>query len=77
MIERKTTVLLVSIGRSHHDFVDIDDVYPFLMKYRNYNINLDVMVEAKQKDRAMLQLVKELDCKPGIRVINDAAIEIL
>ncbi len=63
--------------RGHHDFVDPADLYPFLMLVRDLTPNLDVMVEAKQKDRAMLKLVKDLGGYPRIRTVNDAALEII
>jgi UV DNA damage endonuclease len=63
--------------RSHHDYVHPDSIYPFLTKYQNYTDNLDVMVEAKQKDKAMLWLVQQLGKKPGIKLINDATIEVM
>lgn len=46
--------------RSHHDFVNPDDLYPFLKLARELNHDLDVMVEAKRKDQAMFKLAKEL-----------------
>ena len=63
--------------RSHNDYVKADDLYPFLMLARKYNVDLDVMVEAKQKDKAMFKLVQELGQLPDIEPINDASINIL
>ncbi|MDD3653570.1 MAG: UV DNA damage repair endonuclease UvsE [Desulfotomaculaceae bacterium] len=60
--------------RSHHDFVNPEDLYPFLKLAREINVNIDVMVEAKQKDRAMFQLVKELSAYPLIKQINEATL---
>ncbi|MGE5403689.1 MAG: UV DNA damage repair endonuclease UvsE [Candidatus Saccharibacteria bacterium] len=53
--------------RSHHDYVNPDDIYPFLMAFADFNSDLDVMVEAKQKDQAMLRLVRDLGGYPHIR----------
>lgn len=53
--------------RSHHDYVDPDDIYPFLLAFSEFNSDLDVMVEAKQKDRAMLRLVQDLGGYPHIQ----------
>ncbi len=52
--------------RSHHDFVNADDLYPFLKQARELNRDIDVMVEAKKKDLAMFKLVKELAGYPMI-----------
>lgn len=60
--------------RSHHDFVDPDDLYPFLKLAREFNHDLDVMVEAKQKDRAMLALVKDLANYPMVKQTGAATL---
>ena len=63
-------------SRSHSDYINTADLYPFLMMAREYNVDLDVMVEAKQKDKAMFRLVQELSQLPNIEIINDANINI-
>lgn len=60
---------------NHHDYVNTEDVYPFLKIMREYNINFDVMVEAKQKDLAMFKLVKELAQYPGLKAHGNAVLE--
>lgn len=62
--------------RSHHEYVNSEDVYTALRQLREYNTNMDAMVEAKQKDRAMFRLVRELCSMPGVEQVNDAAIRI-
>lgn len=62
-------------SRSHHDFVNPDDLYPFLKLAREINTGFDVMVEAKQKDRAMFRLVKELASYPMIKQTGEAALK--
>lgn len=59
--------------RSHHDFVHPGDLYPFLRLVRECSCPpkvLDVMVEAKQKDQAMLRLVEEIGRLPGVEQVN-------
>ena len=63
--------------RSHHDYVNPMDLLPFLEIARINNVDLDVMVEAKQKDAAMFRLVKELGSLGGLKPINDATLELL
>ena len=46
--------------RSHHDYIDINDFIQFLEKIKYYNINLDIMLECKQKDEALFKLVRQL-----------------
>ncbi|MTI81803.1 MAG: UV DNA damage repair endonuclease UvsE [Firmicutes bacterium] len=60
--------------KSHHEFIDPDDLYPFLKLMRKHNVNFDVMVEAKQKDKAMFQLVKDLERYPNIKLLGDSVI---
>lgn len=62
--------------RSHHEFVNPDDIYQFLKLAGEFSDVLDVMVEAKQKDRAMFRLVKELAGYPGVKQKGDALLEI-
>lgn len=63
--------------RSHHDFVSPDDLYPFLRLVRELNNDIDIMVEAKQKDRAMFQLVRDLADYPMVERAGDAALRFL
>lgn len=62
--------------RSHHEYINPDDVYPDLMALREFDTDLDAMVEAKQKDKALFRLVRELAKMPGVTYVNDAAIRI-
>lgn len=63
--------------RSHHDYIDANSIYPILMSLRQFNTDIDAMVEAKQKDKAMFKLVRELGSTPGIEQIDPATIRIL
>lgn len=61
--------------RSHADYVDPEFIMPFLKELKAINTNVDVMIEAKQKDRAALQLVEDLAKIRGVKRINGAALE--
>lgn len=61
--------------RSHSDYVNPGDVFPFLKIMAQTGEDIDIMVEAKQKDDAMFRLVKELSALPGLKQINRAVIE--
>jgi len=63
--------------RSHNDYIDSSELYSFIRMVSNYNVNLDVMVEAKQKDKAMFRLVRDLSKLPGIDLINNACIKVV
>jgi len=60
--------------RSHADFVRVDSVLPFLNLVREYNQDLDVMLEAKQKDEAVFWLMKNLAKISGVEVLDGATI---
>jgi UV DNA damage endonuclease len=59
---------------SHNDYINPDDLYPFIKLMSKFNSELDVMVEAKKKDEAMFKLVKELNNYKGIKRIDDAKV---
>ncbi|MFB5660252.1 UV DNA damage repair endonuclease UvsE [Alteribacillus sp. HJP-4] len=63
------------VYRSHADYVDPNFILPFLRKLKELNQDVDVMVEAKMKDKAVLQLVEELARIRGVKRISGAAIE--
>ena len=46
--------------RSHHDYININDFINFLNKIKHLNIDLDIMLEAKEKDEALFKLVRLL-----------------
>lgn len=62
--------------RSHNDWVNPEDVYPFIKIMLETGRDFDAMVEAKRKDEAMFRLVKELGAYPGIKQINEATLEV-
>lgn len=62
--------------RSHHDFVNPEDLLFFLKAASPYRRDIDIMVEAKKKDLAMFSLVGDLSALPGIKPVNRAALEI-
>ncbi|MCK6259257.1 UV DNA damage repair endonuclease UvsE [Fictibacillus sp. KIGAM418] len=53
--------------RSHHDFVSLDYVMPFFKMIKPFTDELDVMIEAKQKDIALIRLMGELAKVRGIK----------
>ncbi|RBW68679.1 UV DNA damage repair endonuclease UvsE [Bacillus taeanensis] len=54
-----------SAFRHHAEHVSLEFAMPFFEALKKRGQNIDVMIEAKQKDRAMLQLVEELGKKRG------------
>lgn len=63
--------------RAHADFVNAAEFVKFLRIAKQCLDNdFDVMIEAKQKDRALQALMKDLSNVAGIKIIEQAAIEI-
>ncbi|MDR7073888.1 UV DNA damage repair endonuclease UvsE [Fictibacillus barbaricus] len=60
--------------RSHHDYVSPDYVLPFFKMISDFTDELDVMIEAKQKDRAALKLIEELSGVRGFKRLNGGTI---
>lgn len=52
--------------RAHADFVEVSDALALLEAARPLGRNFDVMLEAKEKDRAVLRLCAELEQQPGV-----------
>lgn len=46
--------------RSHHDYIDVHDFIDFLNLVKPFNIDLDIMIEAKAKDDALFRLIRQL-----------------
>ncbi|GIP41091.1 UV damage endonuclease UvsE [Paenibacillus sp. J31TS4] len=62
--------------RAHADFVDAGHVLRFLREIAPLTPRLDVMIEAKSKDEALLRLMEELGAEPDVRVRTQASVEI-
>ncbi|MCM1371072.1 MAG: UV DNA damage repair endonuclease UvsE [Clostridium sp.] len=57
--------------RSHSDYIDIDDFISFLESVKKFNIDFDIMLEAKAKDDAIFRLVREIKYKTNYKFIDD------
>lgn len=56
--------------RNHADNVNPQDLLPYFKIYRELDQDLDVMVEAKNKDQALFQLVKDLALNEGFKILD-------
>ncbi|MGE6630381.1 UV DNA damage repair endonuclease UvsE [Bacillus sp. NPDC077027] len=61
--------------RSHADFVEMSFILPLFQALKPFNQDVDFMIEAKQKDQAMLRLVEELSAIRGNRRTGGGTIE--
>ena len=62
--------------RSHHDYINSDDFIQFIEKVKKYNVDIDIMIEAKAKDDALFRLVRELKYKTNYKFIDETSFEI-
>ncbi|EGO65384.1 UV DNA damage repair endonuclease UvsE [Acetonema longum] len=60
--------------RPHAAYVHIDDFLPFLHIAKELDRDFDVMLEAKEKDRALAVLMKDLEKAKGIKRLEPASI---
>lgn len=61
--------------RSHADFVSLEFIIPFLKMAKILNQDFDIMLEAKQKNLAMLKLIENIASIRGVKRISSAVLE--
>lgn len=61
--------------RAHADYVEIDDFLPFLKTAAQVGRDFAVMLEAKQKDRALFRLMEDLRLVDKLAPVGEAAVE--
>ncbi|UJF32793.1 UV DNA damage repair endonuclease UvsE [Paenibacillus hexagrammi] len=61
--------------RSHADYVEAEPLYRFFKEIAPITPRLDVMIEAKMKDGALVQLMEDLKSLSGVTALNQASIE--
>jgi UV DNA damage endonuclease len=62
--------------RSHADYIAFNDFIEFLNITKEVNRDIDIMLEAKMKDKALLELVEKLKDAEGLVRLNTAAFRI-
>ena len=62
--------------RSHADFIEYSDFIEFLNIVKAFNRDIDIMLEAKMKDKALLDLSDRLKFTEGLVYINKATFQI-
>ena len=63
--------------RSHNDYIDVEEFMKFINILFKYNRDIDIMLEAKEKDEALFRLVRELKYKSNYKFIDDTSFEII
>ena len=62
--------------RSHHDYIDVDSFINFIESIKHLNFDIDIMIEAKEKDEAIFRLIRNLKYKTNYNFIDDTTFEI-
>lgn len=62
--------------RSHHDYVNVDDFINFIEEIKHYNYDIDIMIEAKEKDEALFRLIRNLKYRTNYKFIDDTTFEV-
>jgi len=60
--------------RAHADYINADEFMAFVHLAKDLNQDFDVMLEAKQKDQAVHQLMRDLEATGEIEVVDEATI---
>jgi len=62
--------------RAHADHVELEHVWPFLREVAGSTPAIDVMIEAKRKDEALLKLMDGLRGMEGVEVVDQASVRV-
>lgn len=59
--------------RSHHDYIDSSSFIKFMDMLKSYNVDIDIMLEAKAKDEALFKLIRELKYKTNYKFVDETS----
>ncbi|OYD07147.1 UV DNA damage repair endonuclease UvsE [Paludifilum halophilum] len=62
--------------RRHADYIDLNDLLPFLCMAKKYTDQVDVMIEAKKKDESLFHLMEQFKQCPEVTVLDQASIRV-
>jgi UV DNA damage endonuclease len=62
--------------RSHADYIDSQPLLAFLRSIAPLTPSLDIMIEAKKKDDALLRLMRDISEEPDLTVLSQASFEL-
>ncbi|WP_026690022.1 UV DNA damage repair endonuclease UvsE [Alteribacter aurantiacus] len=64
------------LDKSHADYINPNRLLTFLNEIKGSVEQLDIMIEAKQKDEALFKLMNDLRDKDGVKMLSQSSIEI-
>ena len=59
--------------RSHNDYIDINDFINLINLIKDSNKDIDIMIEAKEKDDALFRLMRQLKYKTNYKFIDETS----
>lgn len=59
--------------RSHSDYINVDEFMEFMTILSKYDKDIDIMIEAKEKDEALFRLVRELRYKSNYKFVDSTS----
>jgi UV DNA damage endonuclease len=59
--------------RAHADFIDLNMFFTFLKEIRGSILQIDCMIEAKKKDEALFQLMRDIQGRDDIKIVDGAS----
>ena len=62
--------------RNHSEYINSDDFISFIELLKEYNRDIDIMIEAKLEDDSLFRLVRELRYKTNYKFIDDTSFEV-
>ncbi|SER25651.1 UV-damage endonuclease [Gracilibacillus ureilyticus] len=63
--------------RHHADYIDVDMFFNFLKEIKGTVPQIDCMIEAKQKDAALFKLMKQVQLRDDVKMINGSTFELI
>ncbi len=61
--------------RSHSEYINSDEFIAFINVIKEFNKDVDVMLECKAKDEALFRLMRELKCKANYKFLDETSFE--
>lgn len=62
--------------RSHNNYINSEEFINFLESIKHLHFNIDIMLEAKEKDDALFRLIRQLKYMTNYKFIDDTTFEI-
>ena len=59
--------------RSHSDYIDVDEFMEFISILSKCDKDIDIMIEAKEKDEALFRLVRQLRYKSNYKFVDSTS----